>query len=215
MKRLTVVMLTILIIAVASTVTYAWLTYVQIKSLSTVETHEISILLHADETQVFDQIQFDNLAFIDYEKDLIQNETNTFDAMASTWILTLGTSEESPLTKSHLEFEQNQPGLIYLLIYYSWNGEIVPQAASLFDLINTIIDGYETKEEQLDAITAYNQSVADLIDLLVFFPSDYVQIKVSAWGDYDSLIEPSNYHNSGFNLSFTVESVNSKGELPS
>ncbi len=215
MKHLTVVMLTILIITVASTATYAWLTYVQIKSLSTVETHEISIILHADEDQVFDQIQLENLAFIDYEKDLIQNETNTFDTMASTWILTLGTSEESPLTKSHLAFEQNEPGLIYLLIYYSWNGEIVLQADTLFDLITTIIDGYETKEEQLNAISAYNQSVLDLIDLIVFFPTDYVQIKVAAWGDYDSLTEPSNYLNATFNLSFTVESVNSKGELPS
>ncbi len=215
MKRITFIITTILIIVFVSSSTYAWLTYVQRKSLASLETHEISVILHADQTTVINQIILDDLAFIDYEKDLINNETNSLDLMASTWIIKLETSEDSPLTKNHLIFEQDAPGLIYILIYLGFNGENEGSEQTLHDLISSVIDGTTTKEAQLLAIENYNQSVLDAIDTLVFFPGDYVELQIAAWGDYDDLVDQANYLEASFNISLVVQSINSKGEVAS
>ncbi len=215
MKKLSIVLLTILLISIVSSSTYAWLTYVQRKSLASVETHSITIIMQSDETIVSDALSFTDLAFIDYDLDLIQDQTGMLSEMASVQHLRISTSSDSPLSKNHLAFSPTDPGLIYVLLFQGYNTDTPLNTMDYHELVNSIITGYITKEEQLLAIEQYNQTVIQTIDQLIFKPEDYIRLDIIAWGDYDSLVDPIHYQTMTFDLAFTVESINSKGEVSS
>lgn len=213
MKHFTVIIATILIIITVSASTYAWLTYVQRKSLASFETNEITVVLSSDETQIIDQISFNNLAFIDYQNDLIDNMTETFDLMASTWTVKLEISADSPMTINTLSFTQNEPGLIYILIYKGMNGELITPPSSLHNLMSTIISGSAIKSEQLTLIEDYNEIIIAQMSAQIFQPTDYIEFEIAAWADYDAVIDQANYLDQTFDLILTVESMNSKAEV--
>ena len=197
------------------TSSYAWLTYVQKKSLVALDTHEISITLEANDIEVINLIAFDDLAFIDYQRDFVNDEFDTLDLMSSSWMIKIQMSTTSPLSKHFVSLEGSQAGLIYLLVYEGINDDITPKVEAYADLIATIIDGYLTKEDQLQAIALYNQNVLDEIYNHVFGPNDFVKFQIVAWGDYDALEVQSTYLNASFDLTLFIESVNSKGEVTS
>ncbi len=214
MRRLGIIItLVILTLSIIISSTYAWLTYVQKKGFVGVETHEISLILDVNSTTVVESLVIDDLAFIDYENDFVTNDTGMLNPMASSWLIKLTSSDTSPLAKHQVTLDVAQPGLIYLLIYEGMNGELASYVSEYDLLINLIISGYETKLEQLEAISVHNQAVLDEIYLHVFNPGDYVEIQIVIWGDYDALDPQESYLNTSFELTLSIESVNSKGEV--
>lgn len=207
------ILLIILAISMVVSSTFAWLTYVQRKSLAAFETHEILITLEANDTQVINLISQDNLAFIDYEKDFVTDEFDALNVMASVLMIKMQTSSTSPLSKHQLTLTCNQIGLIYLLVYDGINDLVTPPIETYDLLVNSIISSYSTKAEQLLAISNYNQNILDYIYSLTFSPNDFIRFQIVVWGDYDALEVQSTYLQSTFDFVLTIESVNSKGEV--
>lgn len=216
MRRLGIIItLVILTISIIISSTYAWLTYVQKKGFVGTETHEISLTLDVNDDLVVESFVLDDLAFIDYEHDFILNDTTTLNQMASSWLIKLTSSDTSPLAKHKVTFNGDQDGIIYLVIYEGMNGELSNYVSEYDQLVELIISGYSTKEEQLEAISIHNQAVLDDIYLHVFFPGDYVEFQIVIWGDYDALDPEESYLDITFEFSLSIESVNSKGEVTS
>ncbi|MBU1093887.1 MAG: hypothetical protein KKH01_05445 [Firmicutes bacterium] len=216
MRRLGIV-ITLVILALVAIIssTYAWLTYVQQKGFVGVETHEMTIIVDVNEYLDIQSLSLDDLAFIDYENDFVLDQTNTLNLMASSWLIKLESSNTSPLAKHKITLDGQLNGLIYLLIYEGMNGEPTEISYAYDDLVQLIISGYVTKEEQLGAISAHNQLVLDEIYKQVFAPGDYVLFQIVIWGDYDELSLDDSYLDVSFEFVLYIESVNSKGEVTS
>ncbi len=214
MRRLGIIItLIVLTFAIVISSTYAWLTYVQKKGFVLLETHEISLTLDVNDMIVVESLILDDLAFIDYEHDFVLNETDTLNIMASTWLIKLESSDTSPLAKHKVTIDGAQPGIIYLVIYEGMNGELTEIITEYDQLIELIISGYETQEEQLAAIDVHNQVVLDEIYRNVFSPGDYVEFQIVIWGNYGALEPQESYLDISFELTLSIESVNSKGEV--
>jgi len=93
------------------------------------------------------------------------------------------------------------------------NDELSYYTSDYASLVELIISGYDTKEEQLQAIAIHNQIVLDEIYKHVFNPGDFVEFQIVVWGDYDEVELPNTYLDSNFDLTLAVETVNSKGEV--
>lgn len=216
MRRLGIIItLVILMLSIIISSTYAWLTYVQKKGFVGVETHEISLTLNVNDTLVIQSLVLDDLSFIDYEHDFVLNDTGMLNQMASSWLIKLTSSDTSPLAKHRVVLGGDQSGMIFLLVYEGMNGELPSYVSEYDQLIELIISGYVLKEEQLEAISIHNQAVLDEIYLHVFAPGDYVEFQIVIWGDYDALDPQESYLDTSFELTLSIQSVNSKGEVVS
>ncbi|MCF7930926.1 MAG: hypothetical protein K9L02_05415 [Acholeplasmataceae bacterium] len=216
MRRLgIIIVLVILTFSIIISSTYAWLTYVQKKGFVGVETHEISLVLDVNSSEVTESLVIDDLAFIDYQNDFVANTSGMLNQMASSWLIKLTASNTSPLAKHQVTLDLNHNGLIYLLIYEGMNGELSSYISEYNLLVDLIISGYATKEEQLNAIDVHNQLVLDEIYSQEFRPLDYVEFQIVIWGDYDALDPEISYLDVSFEFSLSIQSVNSKGEVVS
>lgn len=214
MRRLAII-ITLIALSFTAVIasTYAWLTYVQKKGFVGLETHELSVVLEVNDQTVINSLSLDDLAFIDYENDFVLNETGTLNDMASAWLIKLSSAASSPLAKHQVDLDYLQNGLICLLIYQGMNDELSYYTSNYSDLVELIISGYATKEEQLEALAVHNQIVLDEIYKHVFNPGDFVEFQIVVWGDYDSVELPNTYLDSNFNLTLSIQTVNSKGEV--
>ena len=64
-------------------ISYAWFTYLETKSLASFTAGEIDLELRANKQIVIDNYDLSDLAFIDYEEDLVLDTSGSFDDMAS------------------------------------------------------------------------------------------------------------------------------------
>ncbi len=214
MKKLYVsIIVILLIISSIASVTYAWFTYVERKSLATFEAGELSIKMRADDAQLDYHITIDDLAFIDFENELILDKYNTFNHMATQVKVDIIADQDAPLSRHLVSIDQSQliDGLIYIIIYEGMNNEDTePLTSDYHTYISQIIDGYSTKEDQLNAISLHNQEVIELMYQEVLKPNDKITFQIVLWGDYDQLETPDQYLDETFTLTLIVDSFNDK-----
>ncbi len=214
MKKLYVsIIVILLIISSIASVTYAWFTYVERKSLATFEAGELSIKMRADDAQLDYHITINDLAFIDFENELILDKYNTFNHMATQVKIDIISDQDAPLSRHLVSIDQSQliDGLIYIIIYEGMNNEDTePLTSDYHTYISQIIDGYSTKEDQLNAISLHNQEVIELMYQEVLKPNDKITFQIVLWGDYDQLETPEQYLDETFTLTLIVASFNDK-----
>ena len=155
-----------------------------------------------------------DIAYVDFENDVINDVSNTFDYMASSHLITIALDPQSPLASHHITISEpnGQNGLLILLINEGLNLESgAPITSNYHDLIETITASSSTATEMRAAIESHNQSVLDDIDDMIMQPSDTLYVQVVIWGDYDELPDPTNYLDLTYTLTITIDTINSKG----
>lgn len=217
MRKYLISIITItLLIASIATVTYAWFTYVEKKSIATFEAGEISITAAANDQLLVGNILLEDLAFIDYQKDLIDDTSGHFDLMASTLTITIRNSDRSVLTRNKIVLteEGTIDGLLYFLVLDGVNiGGTENVSTNYQSMILSVISSYATKEEQLLAIMDHNTLVLDDIYNTVIGASDVLTFQIIFWGDYDELTDPESYLDMIYSFSIFIDTINSKGEV--
>lgn len=161
-------------------------------------------------------ILVDDLAFIDYENEVILDKYQTFNHIASSVKIDIISDINAPLSKHLITIDETNliPGLMYIIIYEGINIEDPSMMTTDYHTyINQIISGYSTKEEQLLAVKAHNDQMLILMYNQVLKADDQMTFQIVMWGDYDSLTTPEAYLNESFVLSLKVESINDKGEI--
>ncbi|GEM_PF-619302 len=214
--KLTSLFTVIILMMSIPTVVYAWMTYVEEKSFVTITSGEIAVTTYANEQITINDIDLEDLAYIDYQKDFIDNDSLSLDVMASSLRIDLVASDNSVSIKHQIQLidTSSQAGLLYFIIYEGLNiDEEIGLSTDYYSRVSAIISGYATKTEQLDAITAYNQTILDQMNEVIMVASDDMTFQIVFWGDYDEAPDPLIYLDQVYSFSMIIDIVNSKGEV--
>lgn len=215
MRKYSLIILSILIIVLSVvSVSYAWFTYLETKSLASFTAGEIELELRANHEIVIDHYDLSGLAFIDYEDDLILNTSGSFDDMASVLRLDFMASENSVAIKNQIDLIENEStqGLIYLILFEGLNMSLEdPIQSNYYDIIHAIIQSELTKEDQLQAILDYNQATIDYLETIVLKANESMTIQIVFYGDYDGLPVGEDYLNQSFPFALVINTINEKG----
>ncbi len=217
MKKLLLISLSISILVLSVIgISYAWFTYLETKSVASFTAGEIDLQLRMNQQIILNDFTLSELAFIDYDADLIHDELSTFDEMAATIRLDFVASEKSVLIKNRIQLIENidRDSIIYLVIFEGVNlgleADLTNQYHALFQ---SIISGHETKEAQLHAIKTYNLDVLSHIETIILSHGESLTLQLVFYGDYEALIEGESYLDYQFPFTFVVDTVNSKGDF--
>jgi hypothetical protein len=214
MKKYMLITLSILLLTGSLfSVSFAWFTYVQRKSVASFYSNEILVDLEVNDTIFIDDYVLGDLAFIDYQNDFIDDQYLLLDSLASSIILNIGLSENSPLTRHQIEINNlSNQGLLFYIIFEGVNLPLEHVFESVYhsELI-TIMNGLTLKSEQLAALDLYNASVLSEVMNTLIFPGDIITIQLVIWGDYDGLVIKDDYLNQSYLLELSIESINWRG----
>lgn len=217
MRKYSLIILSMLIIVLSVVgISYAWFTYLETKSLASFTAGEIDLELKANQEIVIDSYDLSGLAYIDYEDDLLNNISGSFDDMASVLRLDFSASDQSVAIKNQIELIENEStlGLIYLIIFEGLNMTLDdPIQSNYHEIFTNIIQSELTKEDQLQAIRDYNQQTIDYLETIILRTSDSVTIQIVFYGDYDGLPSGEDYLNQAFPFTLIINSINDKGEF--
>ena len=120
MKKIYVsIILILVIISTIISVSYAWFTYVERKSLATFEAGVLEISLEANDDMFIYDLAYDDLAFIDFESEVVLDQYQTLNHMASSIKVDLITDPDAPLSRHKITIDETNliPGLIYVIVY--------------------------------------------------------------------------------------------------
>jgi len=217
-KKVKITSLLILIILAMSipSVVYAWMTYVEEKSLVTITAGEIAITTFANEQITIDQIDLIDLAYVDYQNDFILDQYNTLDIIASKLRIDILASEQSVSIKHKIELIDNssQDGLIYFVIYEGLNvGEAYSLQTDYHSQLSVILSGLTNKIDQLAAIETHNQAMFDQMATETLNAGDMMTFQIVFWGDHDVAPDPMVFIDQIYSFSMIIDVVNSKGEV--
>lgn len=209
-----IIMLIVATLTLFSGLTYAWFTYVEQKSLASFESGVLAITSTINNDPFSITYEITDIAYVDFDNDVVNDISNTFDEMASSNVIEIALDPQSPLAIHHITISEpiNQEGLLYLLIYEGLNLESgAPITTNYHDLIETITTGSNTPAEMRLAIDNYNQTVLDDVSNTVMNRSDTLYMQVVLWGDYDELTDPSQYLDLTYTLTIDIETINARG----
>lgn len=220
MKRVKVKITSILILIILAmsipTVVYAWMTYVEEKSLVTINAGEIAITTYANEQITIDQIELINLTYVDYQNDFILDQYETLDIIASTLRIDILASEQSVSIKHKIELIDNssQEGLLYFIIYEGLNvGEAYSLQTDYHSQLAVILSGLTNKVDQLAAIDSHNSDMFDLMAIETMNAGDMLTFQIVFWGDHDVAPDPMIFIDQVYTFSMVIDVINSKGEV--
>lgn len=216
MKRYTISMLIIVIlISVLTTVTYAWFTYVERKSLATFEAGDISITTHINDTLVVNDFNLGTLAYFDFHKDLINDTHQVFDLMASSVTVQIKNGSKSPLTRHQIEIlnENNPNGLVYFIIYEGLNPDLNTLESNYHQVIQPIVSTSTDIEDFLINVNIYNEQVLAFMGQTTTTNDDTLVFQIVSFGLYDIVDDQENYLNLSYSLSLVIHTINAKGQV--
>ena len=214
MRKFAIVILIVFSTISTALMTHAWFTYVQRKSLAKFVSNEITVEVKGNDELILDQLILDELAYIDFEYDLVSDLSNVFDEMATSIDMDIVLSENSPLTRHLINIDLSHDALIMLIVYEGVNLELTHQKnVEYHQLLQTIYAPSTTKIDILNAIDLYNQSILNDLSLMIMFPGDELSFQLVFWVDYDAIEIPANYLEYTFSMTITIGSVSAKKEV--
>lgn len=214
MRKLIIVLLILLTTVSTALITHAWFTYVQRKSLATFVSNEILVDMKANDELILDHFILNELAYIDFEDDLVSDLSNVFDEMATSIEIDVVLSSNSPLTRHIINVEVSHDAMIMLVVYEGINLDINHQKNTAYHLLlQTIYSPLTTKVDIMNAIDLYNASVLNDISNITIFPGDELSFQLVFWVDYDLIEIPANYLEYTFSMTVTIGSVSAKKEV--
>lgn len=214
MRKLLIV--TLILFATLSTalITHAWFTYVQRKSIARFVSNEIVVETRANDELILDQLDLDELAYIDFENDLMNDLSNVFDEMATSIDIDIILSSNSPLSRHIITVDVNHDAIIMLIVFEGINlNSQHEKNTAYYSLIQTIYSPLTERADIMDAIHLYNQSILNDIKNTTLFPGDKLSFQLVFWVDYDLIEYPENYLDYEFSMTVSINSVSAKKEV--
>lgn len=205
-KYLMIMIMLIMTILILSTVVYGWFTYVQRKAVTTIISNELVVDVKLNQETLIDTKTLSNLAFIDFEDDLINDTNKGFNEVGQVVDFKVTLSENSPLSRFIFELDPIDQNLIYLII-------LDDQTVDYHQVISQIINPLDTKENILLSISNYNLSQINALSNQIIIPGQTQTFKMIFWGDYDRLTNPELYLDYTANIAVKLTVINAYGDL--
>jgi hypothetical protein len=215
MKKWMIISLLLMAIVAISSVSYAWFTYVQRKSLVKLTSHEIEVSLTLGNDILGSSLVIEGISYIDFDKE-VMNKTSSqgFNEVGQNYIINFHVSESSPLVKVLFNLEHNHPELLILLIDEGIKeSENEVYVTDYHAYLKQIGSAALTKEEFLLSIDAHNEQVVNQLKTVILKPGNIYQIQMVLWADYDLLGTEDNYLTKTYTLNITCLMVNGKGDF--
>jgi hypothetical protein len=216
MRKYIISILTVLLLLTSIvSVTYAWFTYVERKSLASIEAGVLSVSVEHNQDSIYGTIDIEDLAFMDYENEFLTNDDDMTNIMASAQRFDILLDDESPQAKISIAIDEASlaNGFIYLFIYEGMDIASSSITTDYYALLQTIIAGSTTKAEQLQAISDYNMAAQDMIRTLNIDGNSSITFQIVAWGDYDAIDTQETYLDEVFSIQLDIDIINSKGDF--
>jgi len=214
MRKLLIVILIIFATLSTAFITHAWFTYVQRKSIARFVSNEIVVETRANDELIFNQFYLNELAYIDFDNDLINDLSHVFDDMATSIDIDIILNNDSPLTRHIISVDVSHEAIIMLIVYEGINlSSQHEKNTAYYDLIHQIYSPLSEREDIINSIRLYNASVLKEISNITIFPGDQLSFQLVFWVDYDLIEEPENYLNYDFSMTVQINSVSAKKEV--
>lgn len=187
MKKYISISLWIMVIMLTlSTLTYGWFTYVLRKSVATFYSNEISVLVSLNDEVINESTTLSNLAFIDFEDDLILNTNHAFNEVAQKMHLEVKLDDSSPISRYLFNIDINQEEVIYIML-------IDENVSDYYTFMKQFVNQGDTKSDILLKINAYNSNLITTLKDKIIMPGETLVLDLVMWADYEQLINPNDY----------------------
>jgi hypothetical protein len=214
MKKWMLVTLLIMAVVAVSSVSYAWFTYVQRKSMVKLTANEIEATLFLNDDILTTTIDLKGLSYISFEEEVILSDTSDgFNEAGLNYLVKINVSDQSPLIKTMIEFHSKYPELIILWIDEGLYDENFQEELDYLSYLKTIGMGSSTKEAFLESLSLHNEGVLNSIKTIELKPGSTYVLQLVMWLDYDSLITTDNYLENTYQLELLFHMINGKSEF--
>ncbi|MFA5526573.1 MAG: hypothetical protein WC992_07105, partial [Acholeplasmataceae bacterium] len=117
MKKWMITSLLVLFMISVTSLSYAWFTYVQRKSVVKLTSSEIEAILHLDDTLVESSLSLVGLSYISFEKELMEQTTSYgTNEVGLNYVFDIHVQSNSPALKVSLVLSDIYPELMMLVI---------------------------------------------------------------------------------------------------
>ena len=206
-KSLIITTLTTILITVLLTVVLGWFTSKSSIPFVTINKGEINLVekFTHDGVEFEDEIEFDDLTFIDFEKDVMNNTYGQLNNIACALTIELRVTLNSLPIKTMMEveienanFPLNPKGLFYVIMFQEDLVIIDPSPLNYINNYHSYIRGIELPNGDLittladpddwrDAIDAHNTAMLENLKSVIATAGETIPIQIVFWGDYEKL----------------------------
>lgn len=214
MKKWMLISILIMAVVALSSVSYAWFTYVQRKSMVKLTANEIEATLFLNDDILSTTIDLNGLSYISFEEEVMLSDTSDgFNESGLNYLVKINVSDESPLIKTMIELNSNDPELIILWIDEGLYDENFQEELDYLSYLKTIGVGSSTKEDFLQSLSLHNSEVLNTLKTMELKPGSTYVLQLIMWLDYDQLVTTENYLENTYQLELLFHMINGKSEF--
>lgn len=214
MRKWMIISLLIMMISAIASVTYAWFTYVQRKSLVQLTSNDIDALLTLNDEFITTSFEIKGLTYIDFEKEvMISTVSDGFNEVGKNYTLKISVSETSPIMKVLLELSSVHPELIILWIDEGIMTSDMTYTTDYLSYIKSLAIDSTTKDEFMLTIGKNNQEVLENLSIKELRPGDTYVLQLIVWADYNALPPEDDYLTKSYDISLDFYMISGKGEF--
>lgn len=214
MKKWMITSLLVLFMISVTSLSYAWFTYVQRKSVVKLTSSEIEAILHLDDTLVESSLSLVGLSYISFEKELMEQTTSYgTNEVGLNYVFDIHVQSNSPALKVSLVLSDIYPELMMLVIDEGFLSESSELTTDYHGYLQDIKGDALTKEAFLYQIDEHNELILDQLSHIVILPGETYRLQLIFWADYDALSDSSDYQNRSYDLELSMELISGKGDF--
>jgi hypothetical protein len=211
MLRKTKKILTIsLLLLTLITSVYAWFVFSKSSPIGEFRIGELVVQITKD-GESFQNVSLETLMYIDLQKDLVEDKTNTFDDVSTSLMFEIEALINSYPVRNIIDFSfpDGQDPLLYLIIYEGINLDATHEKLTSYHnfILSLVSENEDDPNAFLNAIENYNTSTLEFISELILEPNDIISIQIIFWGLYDTLSLPASYLDLDYTFGIVINSV--------
>lgn len=199
----------------SATIVFAWFVFMKTKPLASFESGQIVVNVEINEAAITETINIDDLVFMDFGSDIISDDDGVLNKMASVHLIKINNLVTSSDVKNIISLSNVSGGIFYLLYLEGENlsPELIGLDIDWHNLIFTAIGSETLESAQRTLLTNYNNNVIASIASLKLEPGEWVNLQIAVWGDYDMLIDQTNYLTNSYSMDITVATTQWEGAI--
>lgn len=212
MKRWMIISLLVLGIIAVSSISYAWFTYVQRKSLVSFVSHEMTVDLKLSDQPFSTSMHVKGLTYVSMEKEVFSDEiSDGFNEVGMKHVIRFHVPVSSPSLKVNMTITQPDQHVFYLLIDEGYEQDPLLWEHDYHAILRSIYQHGDTHQLFKDRLSAYNQSIVSHLKTLELKPGETYVMQWIIWVDMDELPEQQIDPSIEYSLLITFHTMSGKG----
>ena len=205
----------LLVFLLSATIVFAWFVFMKTKPLASFESGQIVVNVEINDDSITETINISDLAFMDFGSDIISDDDAILNKMASVHLIKINNSATSSDVKNVISFSNVSEGIFYLLYLEGTNlsPELIGLDVDWHNLIFTTIGSETLASAQRTLLTNYNNNIITSIASLQLEPGEWINLQIAVWGDYDMLIDQTNYLMNSYSMDIAVATTQWEGAI--